>query len=243
MKLVKLTMLAATAAIAAMAFIGASSASATPTWITWCAKQQLLNCEGKWLVKHPLLGSAIPLASEGEFNAGFVSVVCASGEGHSNRIESQQNKEFKGTLVELTFTGPEGKCKGCTKVEVKKEQPVVLKMETETGEWRLKAEKAKVKFTGCPLSQFCTYEGNLNLEVQMNETEAFVEPKGTAFTKVAAESTSLCAAEGKWETGKSVVDWELNDQVFPFGERHVKVFPTLIGPNLIQRLNALGQVG
>jgi hypothetical protein len=239
MKIVKLTTLVATAAVAAVASIGASNASATPTWITLCKEPQLLNCEGRWLVKHPLLGRKVPLVGPSKLNAGFVTVECASGEGHSNSIESQQNTEFKATLEALTFA----ECKGCTGVAVKTPQVLVDNMETETGGWRLKLNGLKVKFTGCPLSQSCTYEGNLNIEIQMNETEAFAEPKGTEFEKVASESTSLCAAKGKWETGKMTLDWELDDQPFPFGTRHKNVFPTLIGPNLIKRLNELGQVG
>jgi hypothetical protein len=237
MKLVKLTLLAATAAIAAMAFIGASSASATPPWIAVCGKAQLLNCENQWLVKHPLLGRLIALVGPGKFNAGFVTVECESGEGHSNEIESQQSGEVKGKLEALTFAG----CKGCTGVKVEP-VAVALNMETETGGWRVKANGGKVQFTGCPLSQTCTYEGNLNLEVQMNETEAFVEPKGTEFKKV-EPSTSLCAATGKWETGKTLFDWELNDKAFPNGTRHKDVFPSLIGKELIKKVNELGIVG
>jgi hypothetical protein len=251
MKLVKLTLLAAIASIAAMAFIGASSASATPTWIAICGKMQLLNCENQWLVKHPLPGRLIALVGPGKFNAGFVTVECASGEGWSTEMESQQNKgekggEFLGTLEKLTFGTEASKCKGCTGVEVKTPQNVVLNMETETGGWRLKTETTpgKVKFTGCPLSQFCTYEGTLNLEVQMNETDgAFVEPKGTEFSKVAAESTSLCAEKGKWESGKTTFHWELNDKAFPNGTRHKNIFPSLIGKELIKKLNELGVVG
>jgi hypothetical protein len=258
MKLVKLTMLAATAAIAGMAFIGASSASATPTWIAICGKLQLLNCENKWLVKHPLLGRLIALAGPGAFNAGFVTIECASGEGNSTQekekaesgIESQQNKEFKGTLEKLTFAG----CKGCTGVAVKTPQAVTLSMMTETGEWLLEANGAKVKFTGCPLSQSCTYEGNLKLVLEHHivkepklEEDAVANPaanpKGAEFTKVALESTSLCAEVGKWEKGLTLFDWELDDKVFPNGTKHEGVTPSLIGANLIKKLNELGIVG
>jgi hypothetical protein len=239
MKIVKLTMLVATAAIAATAFIGVSSASATPPWIAICGKPQLLNCEGKWLVKHPLLGRIILLAGQSIFNIGFVKVNCASGEGHSNEIESEQKGEFKGTLESFPFAS----CTGCTGVVVKMPQAMVLDMETETGGWRLKANGVKVKFNSCPLSQSCTYEGNLNLEVQMNETGAFVEPKSTTVNKVAGESSALCAEIGRWETGTMSFDWELDDQAFPFGERHRNITLSLIGANLIQRLNGLGEVG
>jgi hypothetical protein len=257
MKLVKLTLLAATAAIAAMAFIGASSASATPPWIAICGKLQLLNCENQWLVKHPLLGRLIALAKPGKFNAGFVTVECASGEGNSTQekekaesgIESEQNKgekggEFEGTLEKLTFAG----CKGCTGVAVKTPQLVKLNMETETGGWRLKANGAKVKFTGCPLSQSCTYEGNLNLPIEDHISkeppeDAVANPNGAEFKKVAAESTSLCAEAGKWETGLTLFDWELDDKAFPNGTRHVGVSPSLIGKALIKKLNELGVVG
>jgi hypothetical protein len=238
MKIVKLTLLTATAAVAAMAFIGASSASATPPWITLCGKAQLLNCENQWLVKHPLLGRKINLVGPSKFNVGFVTFECESGEGHSNEIESQQSGEFKATLEALTFAG----CKGCTGFAVTTPEALVINMETETGGWRWKLNGFKFKLTGCPLSQSCTYEGNLNLEVQMNGTEAFTEPKGTAFQKV-EPSTGLCAATGKWETGKTTLDWELDDKPFPNGTRHKNVFPSLIGKELIKKVNELGVVG
>jgi hypothetical protein len=227
MKIVMLTLLAATAAVAATAFIGASSASATPPWLGWCIVPQLLNCTKENLVKHPLLGRVLTEAGPGKFNAGFVTVECESGMGTSNEIEAEQEKEFKGTLESLTFSG----CKGCTGVAVKTPQAVVLNMETETGGWRLKANGSKVKFTGCPLSQSCTYEGNLNLEGQMDETSMFVEPKGAEFKKVSAESTSLCAETGKWETGKTRTKWILDNP--PTDTTH-NVWMSLIGANLIK---------
>jgi hypothetical protein len=240
MKLVKLTLLAITAAIAAMAFIGASSASAFPGWIASCAKPQLLNCEGKWLVKHPLPGRFIPLVGPGKFNSGFVTVECEKGEGRSNEIESEQNKEFKGTLEELGFSG----CKGCTGVKVTTPQKVVLNMETETGGWRLKTETTpgKVEFTGCPFGTTCFYEGEINLEVQMDEEGSFADPKGLEL-KRGAGSGALCAEKGKWESGRMRWDWELDDFKFPFGTRHVNITQSLIGPNLIEKLNGLGVVG
>jgi len=241
MKLVKLTMLAATAAVVAMAFIGASSASATPPWISICkgAKVELLNCANR--VTHPLLGRLIALVGKGSFKAGFVNIECEKGEGWSNQIEAQQSEKFLGTLEALHFTG----CKGCEEVEVITPQNVVLKMTTETGGWVLETETttAKVKFKKCILSQECTYEGNLSLPVQMEETvegkvietEAYVVPGGAAFKRV-APSTSLCAETGKWESGKTTFDWELNDKAFPLGTRHKNVFISLIGKELIKTL-------
>ena len=214
MKLVRLTLLATTAAIAAMAFIGASSASAEPPWYVICKTGKLLNCANR--VTHPLLGRLISLAGPGKFNAGFVTVECESGEGNSNQIEAQQNGSFKGTLEKLTFAG----CKGCTGVKV---EPVAVEvtMATATGPFELKANGAKTQFTGCPFGTTCTYEGNLNLEVQMNEaeTEQWVEPKGATFTRI-APSGGLCAEKGKWETAKTLFDWELDDAV---GTRHKDV--------------------
>jgi hypothetical protein len=228
MKIVKLVMLVAIAAIAAMAFIGASSASATPPWIAVCLKAELLNCKN--LAKHPLPGRLIGLGGPGKFNAGFVTLECAGSEGWSVQIESQQKGESSGTLESMTLNG----CKGCTGVALKTPQTATLTMETEIGNWRSISNGVKVKFTGCPLSQSCTYEANLNLEVQMNETEAFTEPKGAEFKKIAAESTALCAEKGKWETGKATFDWELDDAPFPNGTRHKNVFPSLIGKELIK---------
>jgi hypothetical protein len=226
MKLVKLTMSAA----AAMVFIGASSVSATPTWIGLCKTATLLNCAKANLVKHPLLGRLIPLVGPGKFNAGFVTIECEGGTGNSNQIEAQQNKEFTGTIESLTFAS----CKGCTAVAVVTPQAVLLKMNSEAGEWRLQANNAKVKFTGCPLGQFCTYEAVLDLEVQMNATDALVEPKGFEFKRVTAESTALCSEKGKWETGTTLFDWELDDAGFPNGTRHKGVTPSLIGAILIK---------
>jgi hypothetical protein len=238
MKIVKLTLLAAIAAVAAMAFIGASSASATPPWIAVCGKAQLLNCENQWLVKHPLLGRIIDLAGPVVDNFGFVTVKCSSGEGHSNEVESEQSGEFKGTLEALSFAG----CTSCTSLTLLTPQAFSLSMETETGGWRLTLNNVRLQAMGCPLSQLCTYEGNLNMEIQMNETEAFTEPKGTEFKKV-EPSTSLCAASGKWETGKATFDWELDNATFPNGTRHKNVFPSLIGKELIKKVNELGVVG
>jgi hypothetical protein len=220
-------MLGAIAGSAAMALVGASSASATPTWIGVCLKAELLNCKN--LAKHPLLGRLVGLGGPGKFNAGFVTLECAGSEGWSFQVESEQEKESNGKIESMTLNG----CKGCTGVALKTPQSAVLNMETETGGWRSKANGVKIKFTGCPLSQFCTYETNLNLEIQMNEMEAFTEPKGAEFAKIPAESTALCAEKGKWETGKTTFDWELNDAAFPNGTRHKNVFPSLIGKVLI----------
>jgi hypothetical protein len=238
MKLVKLITLAAIAAAVVMAFIGASTASATPTWIAVCLKLELLNCAKANLVKHPLLGRLIALVGPGKFNAGFVKVECSNGEGNSevtgvgkSEIQSQQEKEFTGKLEKLTFAG----CKGCTSVAVKTPQVVTLKMSADTEGWLLEANGSKVKFTGCPLSQVCTYETNLILAVEDNEkTDVIANPNGFEFQKVALESTALCAEKGKWETGATLFDWELDNATIPNGERHTAVSPSLIGANLLK---------
>jgi len=229
MKIVKLTMLAAIAAITAMAFIGASTATATPSWIAVCLKAELLNC--KSLATHPLLGRLVALGGKGTFKAGFVTIECSGSEGWSVQNESQQNGVSEGTVESMTLKG----CTGCTSIAFATPQAATLNMETETGGWRSKANGVKVKFTGCPFSQSCTYEANLNFEVQMNETEAFTEPKGAAFKRI-EPSTGLCAETGKWETGKAVFDWELDNAAFPNGTRHKNVFPSLIGKELIKAL-------
>jgi hypothetical protein len=225
MKSLKLAILTATAAIAAMA-LGTPSASATPPWRGVCLKAELLNCKN--LVKHPLLGRIISLVGPGKMNAGFVTVECEKGEGWSNLIESEANGESKTTLESLTFSG----CKGCTGNTVTTPQTVTSTMETETGGWRSKTENAKVKLTGCPFGTTCIYEGNLNLEIQMSETGAFVEPKGATLKKVAG-SGGLCAETSKLETGTTTFDWELDDAAFPNGTRHKVTTPSLIGEKLI----------
>jgi len=161
-------------------------------------------------------------------NAGFVTVKCTSGEGWSNQVESEQNGESKFTLESLTFSG----CTGCTGNTVTTPQTVTSTMETETGGWRSKTENAKVKLTGCPFGTTCIYEGNLNLEIQMGETGAFVEPKG-ATLKRGAGSGGLCAETSKLETGTTTFDWELDNAAFPNGTRHKGTTPSLIGKELI----------
>ena len=231
MKIVKLTMLAATAVIAAMAFIDATAASATPPWIAVCLKTELLNCANANLAKHPLLGRVIVLKKGDVFKAGFVTIECTSGESHSEDTEAQQQNVFKFTNTLLLFN----ECKGCTGVTGSTPQAMTIGMETETGGWRLKANNVKVKFTGCPFGTSCTYEGNLNLEIQMNEKEMFVEPNGAALKRV-EPSGGLCAETGKWEKGKELFDWELDNAPLPNGTRHTDASLSLIGANLIQKL-------
>jgi hypothetical protein len=52
------------------------------------------------------------------------------------------------------------------------------------------------------------------------------------FARVSAESTALCAEKGKWLTGKTSFDWELDNAVFPHGTRHKGIFPSLIGKEI-----------
>jgi len=225
MKLVKLTMLAATAAVAASAFIGAASASAVTShpWIALCDAQQLLLCETSHLIKHPLKGRVLTTAGPGAFNAGFVTVECASGIGESNLVESQQLEQFLATLESLTFAA----CKGCKEARVETPQNVVLTMGTELeNDWRLKTETTlyKVEFSGCPFGIVCFYEGELNFELQMNASGVFVEPKGREFNR-GPGSGGLCAATGKWETGKTTLQWRLDDAKSSI---HDSVWPTLL---------------
>jgi len=221
MKLVKLTMLAVTAALAASASIGAPSASAiTHKWGALCDAQQLLLCEASHLIKHPLLGKVRLLMGEAAFNAGFVTIKCSSGEGETNAVESQQLEAFGSTLESLTFAG----CSGCTGIAVTVPQVIKLTMETEGGEaWALKAEGSKVKFSGCPFGTTCTYQGNLNFKVQMDAEGSFSDPEGKELSLV--EGGGLCAAASKWQSGRTRVDWKLDDAK---GSIHTKIWPTLL---------------
>jgi len=229
MKLLKLTMLAATAALAASAFIGASSASALTTHpvIQLCDVPQLVLCEEKHLLTPPSAlenSKLVLLVGEGEFNAGFVTVKCTSGEGESQSVEKEagMGNKFKTTLEKLTFTG----CSGCTGVAVKVPQEATLSMGSELGEdWTISAPGSKVKFTGCALSQSCTYEGNLTFLVKMDEVSAYADPESKEFKKVASESTSLCAETGKWTKGRTRVDLRLDDAKKSI---HINVTPTLL---------------
>jgi hypothetical protein len=247
MKLVKLTMLAATAAVAASAFIGASSASAvTHPWIQLCDIQTLLLCPTEHLIKHPLLGRFLLLTGPGAFEAGFVTVKCASGMGDTNEVESAQiqspettatvpgekvgESAFLSKLETLTFK----ECSGCTGVAVEPTLTHLWMEGPETAEkntWWLTALNAKVKFTGCPLSQTCIYEGTLKFKVQMDEEGAFADPEGQEF-KRGAGSTSLCAEKGKWASGRTRVDWRLDDKIVQndgtLGSIHRHIWPTLL---------------
>jgi len=235
MKLLKLTMLAATAAVAASAFIGASSASAlegSHKWIALCDAQELLLCKTEHLLKHPLEGKALLLAGPGEFNAGFVTVKCTSGHGATNFAASQQEQEpettttvptkaFLATLELLTFEG----CSGCTNVAVTTGITLHLWMTTGlgTGDWRLTALNSEVTFSGCPFGATCTYTGNLDFNVKMDAEGSFADPEGKEFTF--SKGSGLCAATGKWTSGRTRVDWKLDDTK---GSIHKVVYPTLL---------------
>jgi hypothetical protein len=233
MKIVKLTMLVATAAVATSAFIGAASASAVTShkWIALCDSQQLLLCETTHLLKHPLLGNLRLLLGASEFNLGFVTLKCTSGEGETNAVESQQEQEpettanvptkaFLAKLEKLTFAG----CTGCTAITV---APVELHLWMKTGladDWRLNALNYKLTFSGCPFGTTCIYEGNLEFSVQMDAEGAFYDPEGKEF-KRGAGSGALCAATGKWTSGRTRFDWKLDDIK---GSVHKNVWPTLL---------------
>jgi hypothetical protein len=229
MKLIKLTLLAATAAVAATAFIGASSASAH-AWIAVCLKQELLECKN--LAKHPLLGRLLVLQlGTGTFKSNF-TIECTEGQGESNELESQkeggagETKEYKGELTKLTFGGCKG---GCTAVEVRTPQPTSLTMavtELEKGEaglWRLVSKSAKVNFLNCTFGVECEFEGNVNVNVQMNATESFFEPENTAFNLIKG-SKILCGGTGNWTVGKYTFKWRLDDLK---GSEHL-AWPSLI---------------
>jgi hypothetical protein len=232
MKLLKLTMLAATAAVAASAFIGASSASAVShKWIALCNAQTLNLCPTANLIKHELLGKALLLQPKpGEFNAGFVTVKCPEGHGETNAIQSQQEQSVENTatvpttaflakLEFLKFTG----CTGCTGVAV---APAEIHLWMKTGladDWRLTALNAKVTFSGCPFGVSCTYKGNLEFIVQMDAEGAFGDPEGKEFEL--SEGGFGCAAVGKWTTGRTRIDWKLDDAN---GTIHTKIWPTLL---------------
>jgi hypothetical protein len=217
MRLIKMALLAATAAVVAMAFIGASTASATENWIAMCLSQELLNCED--LAAHPLEGQIRALAGNGFFKGNF-KIECPSGEGESNTIKSQQEANFNGTLESLTFTECEG---NCDTVTVGTPIEVTLNMTEAEGDWRLKANNAKVLFSGCTFGVECEFEGNLNLKVQMDATSAYADPEGAAFNRIKG-SALLCGSTGKWEEGRTRFDWVLDDEA----ETSHPVWPSLI---------------
>jgi hypothetical protein len=223
-------MLAAIASITAMAFIGASGASATPPWLGSCLAQELLNCKN--LVKHPLPGRFLLLASAGEFKSPNITVKCTEGMGSTKTLggeETEQSGGFKATLEELKFSG----CTGCS-VAVVVPQATTLSMTTEATEsWVLTANGAKVKFTNClGLGINCTFGGNLTFNVKMDATSAYADPEGKEFT-LTEGSESLCGKVGKWESGRTRLDWQLDDaEPIQNGTRH-PVWQSLIGPKLI----------
>jgi hypothetical protein len=221
MKLVKLALLTVSAVLVAMASIGASSASATPPWIALCDAPQLLNCEKNHLIAHPLLGAFLLLQGSGggignRLQFAYTSF-CESAIGKTSEVSSQQKGEFTAKLEGLTFVD----CEGCTSME-SPSATMILSMETaETESWRLKINNFRIKDSGCPFGIACTFESNLNLKVQMNESGAFVEPEGGKFTFV--EGSPLCGTSFKWETGRTTFDWKLDD-----GTIHKNIWPSLI---------------
>jgi hypothetical protein len=235
MKLLKLTMLAATTTLAASAFIGASSASAVGThpWTALCDAQELLLCPTANLIKHSLLGRARLLTGPSEFNGGSVVFKCTSGEGESTEpgVESQQKQNpetaatvpteaFKANLGTLTFAG----CTGCTGFTFTTPQPVVLWMGTALGnDWWLTANSTRFKLTGCTFGSTCTYEGNLKFKLQMDAEGAFFDPEGAELKRI--EGSALCAEKGKWESGRTRLDWKLDDAK---SSVHQKVWPSLL---------------
>jgi hypothetical protein len=224
MKLAKLVILAATATIAAMAFIGASTASATAPWIARCKKVELLNCTAANRVTHPAKGKLRLLLGISIFGFAF-KVECASGQGESDSIESQQSGAIKGTLESLSFVNCTG---GCTKVTVRTPQAFELNMETEAFEsWRLKLANAKVNLSGCTFGVECEFEGTLNLKVGMDAEGSFADPEGASFNLIKG-SAFICGSTGKWETGRMRFDWVLSS-----GTVHKNVTPSLIGKALI----------
>jgi hypothetical protein len=244
MKLAKLAMLAATAAFAAMAFIGASSASAAHPVIQLCKEElQLLLCEAKNLVKHPLKGSVLALAEKGTFKALF-TITCKEGMGDSTELEffGAANK-VELTLASLTFTGCEG---GCTKVEVAPNQKGFVSMKTEGGaDWFLEANPAKVKFSGCTLGVTCTFEGKLNVGLGMSAAgTSFDVGKENQSFKFVEGVKSFCGETGVWNEGISFIDWRLDDGIKQpdgrLGSIH-KAYLTLLETLTQQLLNLEGK--
>ena len=192
------------------------------SWIGLCKAQELLNCAKANLIKHPLKGKIRALAGKGFFLSNF-KIECSSGEGTSSEIESQQETSFKATLESLTFAGCSG---GCKKVEVKVPQAFEINMETEGGEdWRLKSSNAKVAFSECTFGVPCEFEGTLNLKVLMDAEGAYIDPEGTKFQRIEG-SKLLCGESGKWEEGRTRVDWVLDDATPTV---HKGIWPSLTG--------------
>jgi opacity protein-like surface antigen len=244
MKLVKLTVLTATAMLAAMGLLTASSASATPPWVVLCDAQQLLNCEANHLLAHPLPGRFLLLLGGGSGGSKLEFATtnsCESGMGQTSEVSSQQKNEFSANLESLTFTG----CKGCEKME---SPPVtmVLNMEAaETESWRLKINNFKIKDINClGFGINCTFETNLNFKVQMNEGGAFADPEGAEY-KLVEGSPMTCGTTFKWATGRTTIDWRLDDGVVQsdgtVGTIHKNIWPSLIAKLTLKEPLALAK--
>jgi hypothetical protein len=226
MKLIKLTMLAAIAAVAAMAFIGASTASADPfSGVCFVNPTNLparLGCVSR--PKHPLLGRMLTLVGPGAFKAGF-EIKCNKGMGISNEVQSQQEGAFKATLEELNFEECSG---GCKAVKVITPQPVEAVMESAEAAFRLKSANAKVEFFECTFGVKCKFEGTLDLPIHMDseakegEPEGdYVDPEGTEFKRI--EGPEFCGTIGKWESGRTRLDWLLDNAPTDTIHQHVRI--------------------
>jgi hypothetical protein len=224
MKFIKPALLVTATAIVVSLLIGASTASAHK-WITVCLEQRLLQCASR--VKHPLLGRKLIIQlGTSAFKAGF-EIKCIEGQGESNEIESQQEggagevKEFKSELVKLTFGGCSG---GCAEFAVKVPQSLSLSdSNLLTPNWRILLTNLVISFTKCTFGVTCEFEGNLNVALQMNESESFFEPENTKF-KFIKGSKLLCGETGTWTTGKFTLKWRLDNL---FGTEHV-FWPSLV---------------
>lgn len=229
MKIVKLTMLAAIAAIAAMAFIGVSSASALlhPV-IQLCKAQQLLLCETKNLIKHPLKGRLLLLPGKGTFKALFTAT-CTGGMGNSNEFEFGTT-EIKQELAELTFTGCEG---GCKAVEVKKGPELLIHEEEVTSQWYLLEHIIIFIFKSCTGGITCTFQGNLKGKIQTDAEGSFFNAATDKPTFSFTEGSKIfCGETLTWNEGITRLDWRLDDGVKQadgtLGTIHKPVYLTLL---------------
>ena len=178
--------------------------TADHSWIALCKVSELLLCANGNLIKHPLLGRLLLEVGAGEFKAAF-SIKCPSGLGRSLELESQQESEFNTTLKSLFFEG----CSGCGSAFAVL-QPASLTMGTYEGnDWKFKISGLKFEFTNClEPGVTCEFEGNLDLKIQMSETESFVEPEGAEF-KLIKGNEATCGKTGKWVSGRATFRWTI----------------------------------
>jgi hypothetical protein len=176
--------------------------TANHSWIALCKVSELLLCAQGNLVKHPLLGRFLLEIGAGEFKAAF-PIKCSSGLGRSLELESQQENEFNTTLKSLSLEG----CSGCGSAFAFL-QPASLTMGTYEGnDWKFKINGLRFQFNDCiEPGVACEFEGNLDLKVQMSETESFVEPEGAEF-KLIKGNESTCGKTGKWVSGRATFRW------------------------------------